>query len=866
MGLKGSPPYFQQIMATEVLVGLEGEICEIYLDDVIVFAESAAMLLDRLRLVFDRFREKNMTLSPSKCILFVNSVEYCGHLLDKDGIHFEQSKIDGVLNFKTPQTQQQLRSFLGLANWFRDHVANHSRLAKPLHGMMTGYSKNKKLEWTPDLLGCYENLKKAVHECPKLFFMDEIHPIVLHTDASQYGMGAYLFQIKDGKEVPIRFMSKAFDDRMARWSTIQQEGYAIYHAITEWDYLLRDRKFTVRTDHANLRLLHAESDDKVIRWMITLQCYDFEIEHIKGTDNTVADGLSRMCPDDSLIVRKRDRQSHSIKAEGREMETNEEESVDVLVFESIDFVDSLSISKILIAQQREEFEYMELVDFWALAPPVLEDQLIVQSISIVHNDVSGHWGVNRTLDLLKSTPAMVKAIQDDRKILRGLRSQCRRFIMECPTCQKHSFLKLQNKAKAFTVSEFFPMHTLMIDYIEGLPQDEQGNSHIVVIIDCFSRFCTLHPTKTTKAEELSRVLLSHWGIFGSPCRLVSDKGPALNSHLIEDFIALVGTEHIKTLTASKEENAIVERLNREVMRHLRNLVFDRQVYGSWSRYIPFIQRKLLSTIHSSTGLAPAEIIFGSAISLERGIISPLLDEEREAIQCTSTYQDWVRNLIATQDLLIAKARDNLRQKDAKHLEKRKADMEEVLAQPLFPINSYVLAEPLGYFTTRKEPNKLKPMLKGPFKVVAISDDNSTYNVLKLVSMRIRKYHVKSLRAFHSRPGDVDPTKYAIRDQNFFMVRSVKNFKPKNFNKETSCKALEFLIEWDIDGSETWEPWSNVRTLREVSKWVQSKQCKNSALKQLFPVNDREEQEESDDENEREEEENPSWPDPNAQLK
>ena len=118
--------------------------------------------------------------------------------------------------------------------------------------------------------------------------------------------------------------------------------------------------------------------------------YDFEIEHIKGTDNTVADGLSRMCPDDSLTVR---RQSHLTKAEGREMETNEEESVDVLVFESIDFVDSLSISKIFIAQQREEFEYMELVDFWALAPPVLEDQIVMQSISMVHNDVSGHWGV-----------------------------------------------------------------------------------------------------------------------------------------------------------------------------------------------------------------------------------------------------------------------------------------------------------------------------------------------------------------------------------------------------------------------------------------------------------------------------------------
>ena len=89
--------------------------------------------------------------------------------------------------------------------------------------------------------------------------MDDVSPIYLHTDASQYGKGAYLFQIRDEggvkREVPIRFLSKSFDDRMSRWSTIQQEGYAIFYAITSWEYLLRDRRFLVRTDHANLRLL-----------------------------------------------------------------------------------------------------------------------------------------------------------------------------------------------------------------------------------------------------------------------------------------------------------------------------------------------------------------------------------------------------------------------------------------------------------------------------------------------------------------------------------------------------------------------------------------------------------------------------------
>ena len=317
MGLKGSPAYFQQIMATEVLSGLVMNICEVYLDDVIVHAPTEELLLERVQQVLERFRDRGLTLNPQKCTMFVSEVEYCGHLLDKEGIHFERSKLDSILDFKRPETQQQLRAFLGLANWFRDHVSNHSRLVQPLHGLLKGYSKHQRIKWTPELLQVFEDTKKAVHECPKLFFIDDSLPIYLHTDASQYGMGAYLFQVKDNKEIPIHFLSKSFDDRMSRWSTIQQEGYAIYYAITSWEYLLRDRRFLVRTDHANLKLLHAESDPKVIRWMLTLQSYDFDIEHIAGRDNIVADGFSRMCQDDRSNSNKKSDKTLTSKGGGR---------------------------------------------------------------------------------------------------------------------------------------------------------------------------------------------------------------------------------------------------------------------------------------------------------------------------------------------------------------------------------------------------------------------------------------------------------------------------------------------------------------------------------------------------------------------
>ena len=410
-------------MATEVLGGLIMNICELYLDDVIVYAESAQELESRLRRCFERFQDKGITLNPAKCKLFVPSVEYCGHLIDKEGLHFTRSKLDAVTDFAIPETQQGLRSFLGLANWFRDHVNDHSRLVRPLHTMLNGYSKNKKLIWTEELLHSFERVKKAIHECPKLFFLDDTSPIYVHTDASQYGMGAYLFQVRDGIHYPIRFISKAFDERMSRWSTIQQEGYAIYYAITQWDFLLRDRRFTLRTDHDNLTMLKEESNAKVVRWMLALQAYDFEVEHIKGTLNIVADGLSRLCPDERLqTLGKSTAYPNSSTGTGSALQNNdnnfseerEETRVDVLELESFDSVDQLSIPRLLIAQRIENHRHYAIqIECWALSVSknqTLSDTELTERINEVHNDTIGHHGINRTITLVKESPRIRAAI------------------------------------------------------------------------------------------------------------------------------------------------------------------------------------------------------------------------------------------------------------------------------------------------------------------------------------------------------------------------------------------------------------------------------------------------------------------------
>ena len=126
MGPKGSASYFQQQIATVVLVGLVYHICEQYLDDILAYASSGKELLIRLRLLFERFRKFKITLNPDKCELGLSSVEYTGHVIDETGLSFTDKKLSGVKAFPIPDTQKQLKSFLGLANYFRDHVRNLS--------------------------------------------------------------------------------------------------------------------------------------------------------------------------------------------------------------------------------------------------------------------------------------------------------------------------------------------------------------------------------------------------------------------------------------------------------------------------------------------------------------------------------------------------------------------------------------------------------------------------------------------------------------------------------------------------------------------------------------------------------------------
>jgi hypothetical protein len=276
---------------------------------------------------------------------------------------------------------------------------------------------------------------------------------------------------------------------------------------------------------------------KVQRWFTVFQAYDCDFEHWPGEDNIVADGFSRLCPLDAL-----------------------DEDEKLLVFDEPCLDEN--------------------------APPV-EDEIKVpkkywKTIRNCHNSMVGHHGNERTIQKLMAGGHSWKY----------LRLHVNKFIKQCPCCQKMSVLKIPIHTTPFTLSKYRLGECVYIDYIEKLIPDAKGNNHIIVIIDAFSRWIELYPCKDNLAENTALALLNFYAHFSrsDSVVVVSDNGQTLVANIVKELTDLIGIKHDTTMAYSKEENAMVERANKEVIRHLKNIIFENNVITKWSNYLPLVQR------------------------------------------------------------------------------------------------------------------------------------------------------------------------------------------------------------------------------------------------------------------------------------
>jgi hypothetical protein len=189
------------------------------------------------------------------------------------------------LNCPYPVFVNDLATFMGIVNYFGDHIPHLSGELRILREMEKEYKISKRIVWNEERKNQFDRVKELVNELPKLYYLsdDPKDDIIVYTDASGYAIGGHLVQKINGIERTIGFMSKMFSGPEKRWTTIEKECYAIYMMLRKYEYLLRDVHFTLKTDHANLLYLNVQPCNKVrwkLRWKLAIQEYDANVVHI----------------------------------------------------------------------------------------------------------------------------------------------------------------------------------------------------------------------------------------------------------------------------------------------------------------------------------------------------------------------------------------------------------------------------------------------------------------------------------------------------------------------------------------------------------------------------------------------------------
>lgn len=291
-GLKNAPSTFQRVM-NNMLRGLQNETCLVYLDDIIIFSTSLQEHIERLREVFERLRQSNFKVQLDKSEFLHKEVAYLGHKITCEGVKPNPEKIESVKNFPIPKTQKEIKSFLGLAGYYRRFIKDFAKITKPLTICL---KKGAKVTHNEAFIKSFEHLKELLINAPILKYPDFSKPFVLTTDASNIALGAVLSQGNPPNDQPIAYASRTLNETEQKYSTIEKELLGIVWACKYFRPYLYGQKFKIYTDHRPLVWLFnlKEPNSKLVRWRLRLEEFDYEIIYKKGSLNTNADALSRI--------------------------------------------------------------------------------------------------------------------------------------------------------------------------------------------------------------------------------------------------------------------------------------------------------------------------------------------------------------------------------------------------------------------------------------------------------------------------------------------------------------------------------------------------------------------------------------------
>ena len=547
-----------QHIVRQVFEGFE-EWTIVIFDNFLILANDYEDAYAKFDLVLKRCSEYGIVLKMKKSWIGVDTVTFFGYEVTKGKWKLSDSRKAAINEMPFPKSIKTMQSFLGAALFFHNHVPDYSEWSAKLYEMTHAKFDWNPTTWTYDYQAHFERFKKAISEAAMLHFPDYALPWIIRCDASDKAVGAVLYQefIKDDGSVEhqaIAFSSKRFSEPASKWDTYKREAYAIFHAVHSFHYYLRGKDFLVETDHRNLQWIETSQTPIVVRWRALLQSYSFNIRHIPGVDNKVADWMSRMYQ----------------------------------ITEDVRY--NIGVDEI----QRCQITDGELFN--------LEFDQIMES---VHGKEAFHFGAHETWKRAK------ESYPDARIPLEAVRI----YVKECPMCQKMRNTGIKGlPAQTLTLKPQTYRKAVGIDHISVSKEpDKNGNTCAIILVEHFSHFPQVYAAKDYSAETVVEVLLQHFSTFGTFDELVSDPGSSFMSDVVKQFNNLMGMRHKVSLVGRHESNGC-ESLGGQFIRHLRTLVNDKRLVDRWSdkMVLPLVNFALCSHNTLETGgLTPFQLKYGT---------------------------------------------------------------------------------------------------------------------------------------------------------------------------------------------------------------------------------------------------------------
>ena len=291
-GMKNAPATFQR-MVNKLVRDIDG--CEGYIDDVVIFSDNWSDHIRQIKHFFQIMREAKLTINLMKSEFGKATVKYLGHIVGQGQVRPLDAKIQTIVKFPIPTSRKELARFLGMAGYYRNFCLNFSDIAAPLTNLL---SKKVKFVWTDDCQMAFDKVKLLLQKSPVLKSPDYEKPFKLIIDSSDVGTGSVLVQeASDGLDHPVSYFSKKFLKYQKNYSVVEKETLGLVLALEHFDVYLGSTPFKIKvyTDHNPLTFLKTmkNKNQRLVRWSLALQEYNLEIQHIPGSENVVADALSR---------------------------------------------------------------------------------------------------------------------------------------------------------------------------------------------------------------------------------------------------------------------------------------------------------------------------------------------------------------------------------------------------------------------------------------------------------------------------------------------------------------------------------------------------------------------------------------------